>query len=227
MGRVHISFITSLLRRLSRFIVVSHYMIFMSEETILRLLRNQDDMLDKLNQHSVVLDEHAVKLDKHSVILDKHSVILDKHSVILDKHSVILDQHSKKFDEQSNTLEEHSVILGNLMTKMTEHDVRMDEFLTRTEFNAFKDVALGKLDTIVSMIETLDQERHATNYRLDCVEEDVRVLKEEGCLVHIMKTPHKEGFIFLLSLYLYLFSLRAACAAASLAMGTRKGEQET
>jgi hypothetical protein len=70
-------------------------------------------MLQQINEK---LDLHTEILNKHSLKLDEHSQILNEHTRILGEHSHFLGEHSHKLNHHSETLKEQGVILGALMT---------------------------------------------------------------------------------------------------------------
>ncbi len=60
-----------------------------------------------------------------------------------------------------------------IISKLIEHDRKLDEVVTKSEFNDFKDKVLTGQDKMMNILERLDQERIFTTAWVGRIEKEV------------------------------------------------------
>lgn len=87
----------------------------------------EKQILAALQQINDKLDSHSKILESHSEMLKEHSGILKEHSEMLKEHSVILKSHSEMFKIQGETLKEHTRMLSALKTGQESLKAELNE----------------------------------------------------------------------------------------------------
>lgn len=64
-----------------------------------------------------------------------------------------------------------------IVQKLLEHDDKLDQMVTKSDFAEFKDKMLTGMDRLASAVERLDGERLFQIHRLDRHEEDIDKIK--------------------------------------------------
>jgi len=75
------------------------------------------------------LEEHDRKFNEIMERLDRHTAILEEHTKLLEEHSRRLEEHDRKFNEILAELKAHRQILEEHSRRLEEHDRKFNEIM--------------------------------------------------------------------------------------------------
>jgi len=90
------------------------------EDEIKKLYEQQIKILEKLDEHTRILNEHTEKLDEHTRILNEHSRKLDEHTEKLDEHTKMLGDQKQELDNIDRNLKDQIKILEDHTQRLTD-----------------------------------------------------------------------------------------------------------
>ena len=116
------------------------------------------------------------------IIQDK----LSEHDRRFDKVDERLVEHDRRFDKVDERLVEHDLRfdkvderLDNLTAIVVEHGERLEQTVTKAEFEEFRKEQSNANDQMISILKRLDEERFATIEWLRRVEREVEDQKKK------------------------------------------------
>ena len=108
--------------------------------------------------------------------IDTSGKKIDANSAKIDVNGKKIDANSKKIDANGKKIDAISATLNRLTSQVLENRERM---ATKEEMNRRLDEILRGQDRMMVVLLRVDQERAATNARIDRVEGDVETNKRE------------------------------------------------
>lgn len=126
---------------------------------------------------------HTSRFDNIEKRLKEHSKLLAEHTGMLDHQAKILDQHMARFNKIDTILVEHTHHFQQIDIRLSRLETRFDNlpniFVTKNEFNEFRDFNLTRLDHILGIVERNDQERLVMTHILDRHDLDIAMIKDK------------------------------------------------
>ena len=110
------------------------------------------------------------KLEEH----DKQFKKIDTHFEDHDKQFKKIDTHFEEYDKQ---FERNEQVHNNMAKKLLEHDDRFDSL--ENQIKQSEDRIMGKIDQVLGVVNKLDQERYASIFRMDHMQEEIDDNKKE------------------------------------------------
>lgn len=96
-----------------------------------------------------------------------------------DKILEKIRERDKRFDEHDKRLDAIDKRFDALTLIVVEHRERLDQTLTKTEFEQFRKEQSDANDQMITILKRLDQERYATITRIKRLEEDLEQQKKK------------------------------------------------
>jgi len=125
------------------------------------------------------IDTNAKKIDAISEQLEANARKIDANAKKIDTIVERLDVNSRKIESNAEKIEANGRAIRQLTHEVVEIKARLDQTITRDEFKAYFDEIITGQDEMMKILVQLNQERTATNARLDRVEADVEKNKRD------------------------------------------------
>ena len=125
------------------------------------------------------IDANAKKIDTISEQLEANARKIDANAKKIDTIVERLDANSRKIESNAEKIEANGRAIRQLTHEVVEIKARLDQTITRDEFKAYFDEIITGQDEMMKILVQLNQERTATNTRLDRVEADVEKNKRD------------------------------------------------
>src|SRR3989338_115914 len=90
-----------------------------------------------------------------------------------------LQDHDKRFDKIESRLDTLTITVDKLTVTALEHGERLDQMVTKTEFNEFRKEQSTANDQIMTILKRIDEERFATIGWLRRIEDEVEEQKKK------------------------------------------------
>ena len=125
------------------------------------------------------IDANAKKIDTISERLEANARKIDANAKKIDTIVERFDVNSRKIESNAEKIEANGRAIRQLTHEVVEIKARLDQTITRDEFKAYFDEIITGQDEMMKILVQLNQERTATNTRLDRVETDVEKNKRD------------------------------------------------
>jgi len=125
------------------------------------------------------IDANAKKIDTISEQLEANARKIDANAKKIDTIVERLDANSRKIESNAEKIEANGRAIRQLTHEVVEIKARLDQTITRDEFKAYFDEIITGQDEMMKILVQLNQERTATNARLNRVEADVEKNKRD------------------------------------------------
>jgi len=133
--------------------------------------------LDQLKQQLVAkIDANGAKIGANGAKIDTNSKKIDANAAKIDANSKKIDVNGKKIDVNGKKIDAISATLNRLASQVLDNRERM---ATKEEMNRRFDEIIKGQDRMMVVLLRVDQERAATNARIDRVELGVEANKSE------------------------------------------------
>ena len=124
--------------------------------------------LDQLKQELIAkIDSNGKKIGANSAKIEANGVKIDD----------VEKRLSWKIDANGGKMDANTASIHRLTTQVTKNGEAIKQTLTREEYKKDHNELSGELDGMMVVLLRIDQERAATNARIDRVETDVERLK--------------------------------------------------
>ncbi len=145
----------------------------------------EDKIIAKLTKHDklfVNIDKRFYAVDKRFDAVDKRFDAVDKRFDGMEKKLTNLSLGQDQLESGQSKLE---VNQDKIIKKLLEHEEKMDTFVTKQEFGAFREEMLRGQDKMVAILERLDDERVFTNKWIKDIEDKVEISRQDIQIVKI------------------------------------------
>ena len=135
--------------------------------------------LDQVKQELIAkIDTNGKKIDANGAKIDQvEQKLTHRIDQVEQSLSAKIDANGKKIDSNSAKIDANTASIGRLTAQVTKNGEAIKETLTREEYKKDYNELLRELDGMMVVLLRIDQERTATNTRIDRVERDVERLK--------------------------------------------------
>ena len=121
-------------------------------------------------------DEAATKRDL-DVLKQELLAKIEANGEKIDANRTMIEANGEKIDANGEKIEINSEKISRLIDRVVENHTAIGKMLTREEYKKDYDRLLQGQDQMMVILLRIDQERAATNARLDRLETDVERLK--------------------------------------------------
>ena len=121
-------------------------------------------------------DEAATKRDL-DVLKQELLAKIEANGEKIDANRTMIQANGEKIDANGEKIEINSEKISRLIDRVVENHTAIGKMLTREEYKKDYDRLLQGQDQMMVILLRIDQERAATNARLDRLEADVERLK--------------------------------------------------
>ena len=127
--------------------------------------------LDALKQELLAkIDGNAMKIEGNGEKIDANRTMIEANGEKIDANRTMIEANGEKIEINSEKI-------SRLIDRVVENHTAISKMLTREEYKKDYDRLLQGQDQMMVILLRIDQERAATNARLDRLETDVERLK--------------------------------------------------
>ncbi|MCD6141575.1 hypothetical protein J7J55_02490 [Candidatus Bipolaricaulota bacterium] len=132
-----------------------------------------------MNEQPATKDDLKQFEERLSAEIRANASKIDANAKKIDTIVERLDANSRKIESNAEKIEANGRAIRQLTHEVVEIKARLDQTITRDEFKAYFDEIITGQDEMMKILVQLNQERTATNTRLDRVEADVEKNKRD------------------------------------------------
>ncbi len=127
--------------------------------------------LDALKQELLAkIDGNTMKIEANGKKIDANRTMIEANGEKIDANRTMIEANGEKIEINSEKI-------SRLIDRVVENHTAIGKMLTREEYKKDYDRLLQGQDQMMVILLRIDQERAATNARLDRLEMDVEELK--------------------------------------------------
>jgi len=125
----------------------------------------------------VLKQELLAKIEANGEKIDANRTMIEANGEKIDANRTMIEANGEKIDANGEKIEINSEKISRLIDRVVENHTAIGKMLTREEYKKDYDRLLQGQDQMMVILLRIDQERAATNARLDRLETDVERLK--------------------------------------------------
>ena len=137
----------------------------------------------KIESNATKIEENGRKIEANAAKIEENGRKIEANGRKIAANAAKIDDVEKrltaKIEENGRKIEKNAAAISRLTAKVVENGMRLDQMVTRDEFNKRMDEIIAGQDRLSAIFTQLDQERIAVNSRLDRVEADVATNKKD------------------------------------------------
>ncbi|MCD6494569.1 hypothetical protein J7K60_00795 [Candidatus Bipolaricaulota bacterium] len=133
-------------------------------------------LITKIDANSAKIEANGVKIDANGTKIEANSKKIDANGAKIEANGKKIDANGTKIEANGKKIDDISATLNRLTSLVLDNRERM---ATKEEMNRRLDEIIKGQDKMMVVLLRVDQERAATNARIDRVEGDVDTNKNE------------------------------------------------
>lgn len=134
--------------------------------------------LEALKQELLAkIDGNALKIEANGEKIDANRTMTEANRTMIEANGKKIDANRAMIEANGEKIEINSEKISRLIDQAVENHTAIGKMLTREEYKKDYDRLLRGQDQMMVILLGIDQERAATNARLDRLETDVEELK--------------------------------------------------
>ncbi|MEA3397214.1 MAG: hypothetical protein U9R05_07100, partial [Chloroflexota bacterium] len=137
----------------------------------------KQDLTDKIDVNGKKIERVeqrlTAKIDANGAKIDANSAKIDANGKKIDANSAKIDANSAKIDANGAKIDANGAKIDRLIRRVVENSERLDKMLTEEKFKVYFNEIMNSIDGLAKVVSRGEQERAATNARIDRVERDL------------------------------------------------------
>ena len=137
----------------------------------------KQELLAKIDGNAMKIEGNGEKIDANRTMIEANGEKIDANRTMIEANGEKIDANRTMIEANGEKIEINSEKISRLIDRVVENHTAISKMLTREEYKKDYDRLLQGQDQMMVILLRIDQERAATNARLDRLETDVEGLK--------------------------------------------------
>ena len=127
----------------------------------------------KIEANTAKIEENGRKIDANAAKIEENGRKIDANTAKIEENGHKIDANAAKIEENGHKIDANTKRLDKLTIEVLNNRELIEQRATREELNKRFDELVTGIDGVMAILRGWEQERTATNARLDRVEVDV------------------------------------------------------